>query len=103
MSYRPIWEASFDVAMDGGDKAVEFAELLNSIFKLKLVLVDWKEVSPSGFPEITIRGTRDQFLAWFREYYDTDGDAVGRIDEGESDASVWAKYAEEFSVTCIAA
>lgn len=100
MGYQPIHDGKFDVAIDVNDGA-EMLAMLNSVFKHKLMMLGFKVDGPAGgCPEITLRGTRRQFVAWLNDYYDADKNFVGNVDA--DDDSVWHAYREAGFFTFVA-
>jgi hypothetical protein len=77
MAYQPIFDGAFGVAVDiENGIAQDLAKLLESVFARKMMIVGWTTNGPAGSnPEIVIRGTKSQLVAWMIEFYDTSWDA----------------------------
>lgn len=90
MAYHPIYDGAFDITLDG------LSEVLTEVVKRKMMVTGYVEDGPAGGnPEITIRGTRNQFIAWMREFYDPNEESIGS-DDGVSytDDGAWHAYQE---------
>jgi hypothetical protein len=110
MGYQPIYDGEFDVVVynDETDREARadgltiptMTEVLESVFKHKLIMTNFVGTGPGGHPAISIRGTRRQFLAWFNDFYDPDHGTFQR-DEC-SDAATWANAVAAYGLTFVA-
>jgi hypothetical protein len=102
MGYQPIYEAEFDLAVG---EAEDYIDLLESVVRHKMMITGWLTHGPAGGnPMITLRGTRRQFIGWLDDYYDPDGNAVPRHENGVTlpDSTVWQSAKELFNFKFIA-
>lgn len=96
MGYQPIWDAEFELGLTNDGS--QHIELLQSIFRHKLMITNYVHVGPGGGnPVITLRGTQRQFLGWLADYY-----MVEAAEEGQEPADFWDAMKSNGDATCIA-
>jgi hypothetical protein len=96
---NPIFEGSFDLVMEHRSYG-ECLALLESVSSAEVSLVNFVDAGPAGHPVVTIRGDEDQFLSWFKSYYDLDGNAISSSPDPEtgtlSPGTRWHRYIDAF-------
>ena len=91
MGYQPIYDGSFDVALDG----ITTSDVLVSAITRKLMIVGYKEDGGAGHPEFVFRGTKNQLVQWLREFY-------GTAPSESTDDEVWAEAVDQDSIHQVA-
>jgi len=86
MGYKPIYDGSFDVSLDEG---FTLEDLVLSIVSRGMFITKYVKIGPGGGnPNVTMRGTKTQFVRWYKEVYELDN-LDPNIDPNDETA-VWA-------------